>query len=68
MKRLYNRPEAAEYLGRTPRALEHLTLRGVLPFVRIGKRIQYDIEDLKRLIEEQKETYGPAVSPVLNGH
>jgi hypothetical protein len=55
-KRLYSLKEAAHYLGRTERALRHLVDRGKIPPVRIDNRIQFDINDMDRLINLHKET------------
>jgi excisionase family DNA binding protein len=55
-KRLYSIPEAGEYLGRTPWAVRHLIWDGILPSVRIGRRVQVDISDLDLLIERNKTT------------
>jgi hypothetical protein len=52
--RLLNVPQAALYLGRTPRAVQGLVARGAVPVVRIGQRVQFDVKDLDRLIEENK--------------
>jgi excisionase family DNA binding protein len=56
-KRLYSLKEAAQYLGRTERALRHLVDRGKIPTVRIDSRIQFAIEDMNRLIDQHRETY-----------
>ena len=53
-KRLYSVEETAEYLGRTPWAVRHLIWNGVLPAVKIGRRIQVDIRDMDALIEHSK--------------
>jgi excisionase family DNA binding protein len=55
-KRLYTVKETALYMGRTPWAVRHLVWRGVLPSVRIGRRMQIDIRDLDSLIERSKVT------------
>lgn len=53
-KRLFSIAEAGVYLGRTPWAIRHLVWNGILPSVRIGRRVQVDIDDLDRLIERNK--------------
>ncbi len=53
-KRLYTIAEAARYLGRTPWAVRHLIYRGVLPEVRIGRRVHVDIRDLDSIIDRNK--------------
>jgi excisionase family DNA binding protein len=54
VKRLYTLKESAVYLGRTVWAIRHLVWRGVLPCVRIGRRMQIDVQDLDSLIERYK--------------
>jgi excisionase family DNA binding protein len=53
-KRLYTVEETAEYLGRTPWAVRHMIWNGMLPAVKIGRRIQVDIRDMDALIERSK--------------
>ena len=53
-KRLYSIEEAGEYLGRTAWAVRHLIWNGILPSVRIGRRVQVDVGDMDRLIETSK--------------
>ncbi len=55
-KRLFTISEAGEYLGRTTWAVRHLIWNGVLPSVRIGRRVQVDVNDLEALIEKNKTT------------
>ena len=52
-RRLLNVDQAAEYLGRTREAVEHMIHSGKLPVVRIDKRISLDVRALDRLIEER---------------
>ena len=54
-KRLYNIPEAAQYLGRTSWSVRHLIWSGELPEVRAGKRVQVDIKDMDAFIEMNKQ-------------
>jgi len=54
-KRLYNENEAAEYLNRSIDAIKKLRYRGLLKFVQVGRRIQYDIYDLNSFIEANKK-------------
>ncbi len=56
-KRLYNLPEAAQYLGRTLWSMRELIWKGSLPIVREGKRIFVDRVDLDAYIERNKITY-----------
>ena len=53
-KRLYTISESAEYLGRTEWAVRHLVWKGLLPAVRIDKRVQIDVRDLDLLISHSK--------------
>ena len=53
-KRLYNENEAAEYLGRSLWGIRELRYKGALRYVKEGKRIQYDIQDLDQFIETHK--------------
>jgi len=53
-KRLYSIKEAAIYLGRSPWGIRELQWRGKLPFVKVGRRIHFDINDLDSFIEKNK--------------
>ena len=53
-RRLLNENEAAEYIGRSVRALQALRLRRLIAFVKHGRRIQYDIQDLDAFIQRGK--------------
>jgi excisionase family DNA binding protein len=55
-KRLYNIDEAAEYLGRSIWSVRELMYGGVLPYIKIGRRISFDIHDLDKVIERHKIT------------
>jgi excisionase family DNA binding protein len=52
--RLLSVREAAEYLGRTEKALRHMIANGIIPPVREGSRVQLDRSDLDRWIEMRK--------------
>lgn len=54
-KRLLTTEEAAEYLGRTKEAMQHLAISGKLPTVRSDRRVFFDIHDLERWISQNKE-------------
>lgn len=56
-KRLYSVPEAAFYLGRTVDALREVIWAGKIPFVRDGRRILIDVEDMNRFIENNKTSF-----------
>lgn len=53
-KRLYNVPEAARYLGRSPWAVREMFYAGKIPCVRDGKRMLFDIVDLDLWIDRNK--------------
>lgn len=52
--RLLSVNQAAIYIGRTPKAVRHLTATGALPVVREGARIHLDRADLDSWIEMRK--------------
>jgi excisionase family DNA binding protein len=54
VKRLYSVEEAAAYLGRSEWSVRRLLWNGLLPEVRIGRRVQVDIHDLDSFIEHNK--------------
>lgn len=56
VKRLLTAKEAAEYIGRSTGAVQHLIARQELPTVRNGRRVHVDIEDLEKWIERNKES------------
>jgi excisionase family DNA binding protein len=55
-RHLVNVKEAAEYLAISPTSLRRNQWNGGIPYVRIGKRILFDIKDLDRFIEMNKYT------------
>jgi excisionase family DNA binding protein len=54
-RRLLKPREAAEYLRISIHTVSAWTRKGKLRYVRIGGLIRYDIADLDRLIDENKE-------------
>ena len=54
-QRLYSIKEAGIYLGRSEWSMRRLIWAGHLPTVRIGGRIHLDVQDMERLIEQNKE-------------
>ena len=52
--RLLTVDEAAEYLGRTSKALRHMIANGAIPAVREGSRLHLDRADLDRWVELRK--------------
>jgi len=53
--RLLNVDQAATYLGRTKEAVQHMIAAGKLPTVRLDRRMQIDVRDLDRWIEDNKQ-------------
>ncbi len=51
--RLLSQREAAQFLGISTRYLHTLRAKGQLPFLRIGNRIKYRLQDLERWAEER---------------
>jgi excisionase family DNA binding protein len=54
VKRLYNLKEASFYMGRTVCALREMLWAGKLPYVKDGRRILLDIQDVDKWIEMNK--------------
>jgi excisionase family DNA binding protein len=55
LKRLLTVEEAAQYLGRTKAAIQHLIAARVLPVVKSDRRVFLDLMDLDAWIEKHKE-------------
>ena len=53
-KRLYSINEAAFYLGRSVCALREMLWAGKLPYIRDGRRILLDIQDMNAWVEKNK--------------
>jgi len=53
-KRLYNIKESAVYLGRTVWAVREMLWAGKMPYVKDGKRILIDIQDMNEWIDRSK--------------
>ena len=60
LKRLYNVPEAGEYLGRSAWSIRRLIWAGELPSVRSGRKVQVDVRDMDEFIERNKSKEGAA--------
>jgi excisionase family DNA binding protein len=52
--RLLNVQDAARYLGTTVKTLYGRVWRREISFVKLGRSVRFDIEDLRRLVEEAK--------------
>ena len=53
-KRLYSLKESAVYLGRTVGAVREMLWAGKIPYVKDGKRILIDIQDMNEWIDRNK--------------
>ena len=53
LDRLLSQREAAQFLGVSTRYLWTLRTTGKLPYIRVGNRVKYRIEDLRRWAAEQ---------------
>ena len=53
-KRLYSIEETAEYLGRSVWSIRELIWKGLIPCVKVGRRVHIDIYDLEKFIEKHK--------------
>jgi hypothetical protein len=53
-RRLLTLNETADYLGRSVKAVRALVNKGRLQSVRIDYKVQFDIHDLDRLIQDSK--------------
>jgi excisionase family DNA binding protein len=56
-KRLYSIKEASQYLGRTVWAVREMLWAGKLPYVKDGRRILLDIQDMDLWIEKNKTQF-----------
>jgi excisionase family DNA binding protein len=57
IKRLYNVPEAADYLGRTVWSIREMIYAGKIPYIRDGRRMLLDIKDMDSWIEESRTRF-----------
>ena len=60
-RRLLTLREAAQVLGLSPYSVRRLIWAGKLPAVRLTRRIQVDLRDVERLIEQTKDRSGTGV-------
>lgn len=58
MRRLLTLEEAARFLGISTYSVRRLIWDGQLPAVRLTRRVQLDLRDLERLIEQKKDRAG----------
>ena len=55
LKRIFRTPEAAEYVGLAPATLEKLrVLKSGPRFIRIGRAVRYELNDLNSWLDGQK--------------
>ena len=54
-RRLVSLAEAAELLGLSVASIRRLVRAGTLPAVRLTRRIQIDLQDVNRLVEQAKD-------------
>jgi excisionase family DNA binding protein len=59
---LWNRQQAARALGISERSLFSATKSGTIPFVRIGSRVLYSVDALKKWVDQQAPV-APEVRP-----
>ena len=56
-KRLYSIPEAGQYLGRTVWSIREMIYAGKIPYIRDGRRMLLDINDMDAWIENNRCQY-----------
>ena len=56
--RILRIPEAAEYMGISPRQLHELSKAGVLPRIKISKSVRYSLADIRVFLESRKNGGG----------
>ena len=56
-KRLYSIEETAEYLGRSVWSIRELIWKGLIPCVKVGRRVHIDIYDLEKFIEKHNKHF-----------
>jgi excisionase family DNA binding protein len=54
-KQLYTEREAAKWLGVCPRTLWAIRASGGIPYVRFGRGIRYDVDDLRAYVARNKK-------------
>jgi len=53
--RVLNRREASKFLGIAVSHLDKLTANGLIPRIKIGRRVVFDIRDLEEFLRRNKE-------------
>ena len=53
MKKLLTYKECSEYLSITEGSLRNMVLKREIPFLKIGKRVRFDTEELSQWLSEK---------------
>ena len=53
-QRLVDINAVAVYLSLTPAAISHMVQRHQIPFVRLGRRVRFDLRQIDRWVERQQ--------------
>lgn len=53
-QRLVDLEAVATYLALTPKAVSHMVQRHQIPFVRLGRRVRFDLRQIDRWVEAQR--------------
>lgn len=56
-KRIYTVEEASHYLGRSVPAVRAMIREGKFPFIKDGRRVLLDVNDLDHWIDRNKERF-----------
>jgi excisionase family DNA binding protein len=54
VQRLVDIDAVAVYLSLTPAAVSHMVQRHQIPFVRLGRRVRFDLRQIDRWVERQQ--------------
>lgn len=58
LRQLLSERKAAEWLGMCQRTLWQRRQDGLIPFIRDGRMIRYDVDDLRRYTEANRQRKG----------
>lgn len=56
-KRLINKKELAEYLNLSIYTIDTWVSQNRIPYIKMGRRVLFDLDEIEKWIEEQKVTY-----------
>lgn len=59
MEHLLNNQQAAEFLNISPHSLRGYVSRGMVPYVKIGRRTLFDLADLRAYVQSRKVAAKP---------